>query len=303
MSRRRIPLPPELLGEPFPVALARSLGLTRRRLQGSDLCAPFRAVRVAGPSPTSALDLSRSYAERMRPTHVISHHTAALLHGLPVPGWLESDLRIHITVPAGTRPPQMIGVVGHELRTELLNVEYLGGIPVTSPLQTWADLSTVLPRTALVVVADVLIGGDHPAFTPDDLHRAALARTGRRGVKRLRMAAALARGRVESPKETETRLLLVDAGLPEPFTNYVITDAEGNFVARVDLAWPRLRACVEYEGDGHRTDRDQFRKDITRRERLEDHGWRVIRITDDDLRSGGEEFIRRVRSVLQAREL
>ncbi|WP_130179176.1 hypothetical protein [Cryobacterium sp. SO1] len=300
---RHSPLPPELLGEPFPVALARSLGLTRRRLQGSDLCAPFRAVRVAGPPPTSALDLSRSYAERMPPTHVISHHTAALLHGLPVPGWLESDRRIHVTVPAGTRPPQMIGVVGHELRTELLNVEYLGGIPVTSPLQTWADLSTVLPRTALVAVADVLLGGDHPAFIPDDLHRAALARTGRRGVKRLRMAAALARGRVESPKETETRLLLVDAGLPEPFTNYVITDAEGNFIARVDLAWPRLRACVEYEGDGHRTDRDQFRKDITRRERLEDHGWRVIRITDDDLRHGGEEFIRRVRIVLQSREL
>jgi hypothetical protein len=122
-------------------------------------------------------------------------------------------------------------------------------------------------------------------------------------VKRLRAAAALARPRVESPKETETRLLLVDAGLPEPLTNYVITDAEGNFVARVDLAWPRLRACVEYEGEGHRTDRDQFRKDITRRERLEDHGWRVIRITDDDLRHGGHEFIRRVRTVLQAREL
>jgi len=299
----RIPLPPELLGEPFPVALARSLGLTRRRLQGADLCTPFRAVRLAGPSPTSALGLSRSYAERMPPTHVISHHTAALLHGLPVPGWLESDTRIHVTVPAGTRPPQMLGVVGHELRTELLNVEYLDGIPVTSPLQTWADLSTVLPRTALVAVADVLLGGEHPAFTAEDLHRATLARTGRRGVKRLRMAAALARSRVESPKETETRLLLVDAGLPEPFTNYVITDAEGNFLARVDLAWPRLRACVEYEGDGHRTDRDQFRKDITRRERLEDHGWRVIRITDADLMHGGHEFLRRVRTVLQAREL
>ena len=264
---------------------------------------PFRwPWHVFSASPTSVLGLSRSCAERMPPTHVISHHTAALLLGLPLPAWLAADTRIHVTVPAGTRPPQMSGVVGHELRTELLNVEYVDGIPVTSPLQTWTDLAMVLPRTALVAVTDVLLGGEHPAVTPDDLHRAILARTGRRGVKRLRAAATLARTRVESPKETETRLLLVDAGLPEPMTNYVITDAEGNFIARVDLAGPRLRACVEYEGDGHRTDRAQFRKDITRRERLEDHGWWVIRITDDDLRADGHEFLRRVRTVLHSRE-
>jgi len=299
---RRTPLPPELLGEPFPVALARSLGVTRRRLQGADLSAPFRAVRVAGPAPASAATLSRSYAERMPPTHVISHHTAALLLGLPLPGWLAADTRIHVTVPAGTRPPQMTGVIGHELRTELMNVESIDGLPVTSPLQTWADLGTVLPRTALVAVADFLLAGENPAYSREDLDRVILGRTGRRGVKRLRAAAALARARVESPKETETRLLLFDAGLPEPLTNYVITDAEGAFIARVDLAWPRLRACVEYEGDGHRTDRAQFRKDITRRERLEDHGWRVIRVTDDDLMNGGEEFLRRVRAILTARE-
>jgi hypothetical protein len=300
---RRTALPPELLGEPFPVALARSLGITRRRLQGADLTAPFRAVRVAGPLPGSAADLSRSYAQRMPPTHVISHQTAALLHGLPLPARIAADTRIHVTVPAGTRPPQMTGVIGHETRTELLDVEYLDGIPVTSPLQTWADLATVLPRTALVAVADALMGGDRPAYSPVDLHRTILARAGRRGVKRLRMAADLARPRVESPKETETRMLLVDAGLPEPLINYVITDAEGTFIARVDLAWPRFRACVEYEGDGHRTDRAQFRKDITRIQRLEDHGWRVIRITDDDLARGGHEFLHRVRSVLRAREL
>jgi hypothetical protein len=299
---RRVPLPPELLSAPFSVAFGRSIGLTRRRLQGRDLSIPFRGVRAAGPPPGTALELSRSYAERMAPTHVISHHTAALLHGLPLPGWLADDPRIHVTVPAGTRAPQMTGVVGHELRHELLQPDFVDGIPVTSPLQTWIDLGTVLPLVSLVAIADHLCGGDRPNFVPDDLRRALLPLSGRRGVKRLREAANLARARVESPKETETRLLLVDAGLPEPVVNYVITDAEGTFIARVDLAWLRHRACVEYEGDGHRTDRAQFRKDITRRERLEDHGWRVIRVTDDDLRHGGEEFLRRVRSTLQARE-
>lgn len=299
---RRVPLPPELMAEPFSVALGRSLGLTRRRLQGPDLVAPFRGVRSAGPAPGTAVQLSRSYVERMAPTHLISHQTAALLHGLPLPSWLAADTRIHVTVPAGTRPPQMIGVVGHELGRELLHADIVDGIPVTTPLQTWIDLGAVLPLGALVAVADALCGGTRPNFVPDDLRRATLPLAGRRGVKRLREAAALARARVESPKETETRMILVDAGLPEPVVNYTITDAEGNFIARVDLAWPRLRACVEYEGDGHRTDRAQFRKDITRRERLEDHGWRVIRITDDDLRSGGHEFLHRVRAILQARD-
>jgi len=299
---RRIPLPPELMAEPFTVALGRSLGLTRRRLQGRDLTVPFRGVRLAGPAPVTALQLSRSYAERMAPTHLISHQTAALLHGLPLPGWLASDPRIHVTVPAGTRAPQMVGVVGHELRHELLHADVVDGIPVTSPLQTWIDLGPVLPLGALVAVADALCGGERPNFVPDDLRQATLPLAGRRGVRRLRAAAALARARVESPKETETRLLLVDAGLPEPVVNYTITDADGNFIARVDLAWLLHRACVEYEGDGHRTDRAQFRKDITRRERLEDLGWRVIRLTDDDLRDGGLEFLRRVRAALQARE-
>lgn len=290
------------MAEPFSVAFGRSLGLTRRRLQGRDLSLPFRGVRAAGPPPGTAVDLSRSYAERMAPTHLISHHTAALLHGLPLPGWLAADTRIHVTVPAGTRPPQMTGVIGHEVRPELLQPDVVDGIPVTTPLQTWIDLGTVLPVGALVAIGDVLCGGDRPNFVPDDLRRALLPLGGRRGVKRLREAAGLTRTRVESPKETETRLLLVNAGLPEPVVNYVITDAEGTFIARVDLAWVRHRACVEYEGDGHRTDRAQFRKDITRRERLEDHGWRVIRVTDDDLRNGAQEFLHRVRTILRSRE-
>lgn len=282
--------------------LARNLGITLRRLQGADLSAPFRAVRVVGPLPTGSAALGHSYAERMAPTHVISHHTAALLLGLPLPSWLAADPRVHVTVPAGSRPPQMIGVVGHELITELMTVTYVDGIPVTSAMQTWIDLGTVLPRTPLVTIADHLCGGERPNWVPDDFRRATRRLAGRRGVKRLREAAALARPRVDSPKETETRLLLIDAGVPEPVTNFTITDAAGTFVARVDLAWPRLRVCVEYEGDGHRTDRAQFRKDITRRERLEDLGWRVIRVTDHDLHDGAPEFLRRVRAALKARE-
>ena len=93
----------------------------------------------------------------------------------------------------------------------------------------------------------------------------------------------------------------MDAGLPEPVVNFEIFNASGVFVARVDLAWPRFKVCIEYEGDGHRSDARQFRVDITRRERVEDENWRMVRITDDDLKNGGRELLRRVQASLVQR--
>ena len=297
----RIVLPPELADEPFSVRRARELGLGKSRLGGPDLDKPYRGLRIVAPAPTSVLELSRAYATRMPPTHVFSHGTAAVLHGMPLPGRLLHARVLHVTVPAKNRPPQVAGIVGHELQAGLMDVELLDLLPVTSPLQTWIDLGPLLTRGELVSVADFLCAGPTPRYEPQDLRAAAAHLKGRRGCRALREAAALARARVDSPKETEVRMLLVDTGLPEPVANFEVTDAAGRVIARVDLAWPQFRLCIEYEGDIHRTDRLRFRSDITRRERLEDAGWRVIRITDDDLRDGGRELLRRVRSALAAR--
>ncbi len=297
----RIELPPELVDEPFLFVRAKEIGLTTSRLRGTDLAKPYRGLRTIAPAPASVIALSRAYVVRMPPTHVFSHTTAAMLHGIPLPYRLKADRRVHVTVPAGNRPPQMNGIVGHQLRESLMNVELLDGMPVTTPLQTWIDLGPLLPRGALITVADFLCAGKEPRYTPLDLRIAVAHLKGRRGSRALREAAALARAKVDSPKETEARLLIVDAGLPEPIVNFELTDASGSFVARVDLSWPDVRVCVEYEGDGHRTDKRRFRADITRRERIEDHDWRVIRITDDDLKNGGRELLKRVRAALKAR--
>jgi hypothetical protein len=294
-------LPPEFRDEPFLVGRARDAGLSRRRLGSRDLARPFRGLRVVGDEPTTVSELCQAYAARMPPTHVFSHLTAAGLHGMPLPPWASADLRLHVTVPASSRPPQMRGIIGHQLRASLMDVELHGGLPVTSPLQTWLDLGTLLYRGDLVAAADALCAGREPRYTPPDLRVATAALVGRRGCRRLREAAVLTRARVDSAKETEVRLLLLDAGIPEPVVNLELTDEYGRFVARVDLAWPTWRLCLEYEGDGHRTDRAQFRSDITRRERIEDLDWRMIRVTDDDLRGGGRELIGRVQATLTSR--
>ncbi len=61
-----------------------------------------------------------------------------------------------------------------------------------------------------------------------------------------------------------------------------------------------LRIAIEYEGDVHRLDRDTFRDDIDRRERFEDAGWRVIRVTAEHLQRP-HALVERIRSALAAR--
>lgn len=114
---------------------------------------------------------------------------------------------------------------------------------------------------------------------------------------RLERAAALMRVGVRSPKETELRLLLLAAGLPEPEINGVILDENGDFVAECDLVYRWAKVLLEYEGDGHR-ERARFRKDIRRYDRLQDLRWRVIRVTQEDLNQP-TDMLARVRRALR----
>lgn len=95
------------------------------------------------------------------------------------------------------------------------------------------------------------------------------------------------------------RLLLVAARLPEPVIGARIADAEG--AMHPDLAYPRERVVFEYEGDVHRTDRATWMRDLTRRERMEAAGWRVIRVTAADVFAHPEAFVARVRRILATR--
>ncbi len=65
-----------------------------------------------------------------------------------------------------------------------------------------------------------------------------------------------------------------------------------------DLVYEEEQVWIEVEGDQHRTDRAQWRRDVVRYERLTDLGWRVVRVSADDLRLRPEETVARVRRAL-----
>ncbi|NKF31500.1 hypothetical protein HER21_34230, partial [Pseudomonas sp. BGM005] len=88
--------------------------------------------------------------------------------------------------------------------------------------------------------------GRRPLSTRDEL--GAMLSAGRRtGIRHLRQALELIREDSWSPLESAIRCHLVMAGLPEPRLNHDVYDAEGRFVACVDLAYPGKKIAVEYQ--------------------------------------------------------
>jgi hypothetical protein len=294
-TRRRAPLPPSLTTGAFTIDGAREAGASIRRLRGADLVAPIRGIRLP-PGSDSLLDRCRAFALHRQHDFCFSHTTAAALYGAPLPRSIGTD--IHVSIPGAGRAPAIPGFVGHKLSAwSTVDVD---GLPVTTPEQTWLDLAPMLGQAALVSVGDFFVSGREPLTDPVRIARHVAASRGRRGVARARLAVGRIRQGVESAGETRLRLLLADSGLPEPALNLDLHDSAGAFVARVDLAYPDARLALEYEGDIHRTDRVVWQRDIARRERVEDLGWRMVRITAADLTSPAD-LVHRIRRLLRSR--
>ena len=213
-----------------------------------------------------------------------SHGTAARLLGVPLPFRLEREPRIHIAVRPPRRAPRVDGIVGHQLDLGSDHIVRRCSFPVTSPERTWCDLAVVLSARELVAVGDFLIARNRPLTSRDRLGAIVRQWSGRRGAAKLVAALGLLSERAESPPESILRVMLVEAGLPRLDVNLDLRDGSGAFLARPDLRFPDYRLIVEYEGDGHRADRQQWRSDFGRTARLQVFGEEVLRVGAADLR-------------------
>lgn len=94
-------------------------------------------------------------------------------------------------------------------------------------------------------------------------------------------ALALVQSGSDSPKETEMRLTLVRYGLPIMQPNCVVPGvnfANGAAVT-LDLVDAEHRFGLDYQGNHHRTDRAQYRRDQNKLSRLAAAGWTVFSVT------------------------
>ncbi len=76
--------------------------------------------------------------------------------------------------------------------------------------------------------------------------------------------------------------LLQASPLRRPIAQYVVRNADGHFVARVDFAWPEERVALEYDGVWH-GEHQQVARDRARLNRLTAAGWTVVFVTAADL--------------------
>jgi very-short-patch-repair endonuclease len=233
---------------------------------------------------------------RLEPHQFFCATTAADLHAMPLPAWC-SDEDLHVGAIAPAREPRIPGVAGHRYALGFEDLTLARGMPVPSLAETFAQLGNTLPVDDLVCVADHLLTTG--AVEREDLMAVAgVAR--RRGALALREAVDAARPGSESRQETKTRLVLVRAGLPEPEVNWVLRTPSGRFVARLDLAYPQFRVCVEYDGRQHALG-DQFERDADRWAEIEAEGWVLIRVLAHHLREQQPEIVRRVARALRSR--
>ena len=154
-------------------------------------------------------------------------------------------------------------------------------------------LGRELSMRELVVVGDAIvkIPRDHRGrlqpeqqlATIEQLRRAVKAGH-RRGVAKLREALAHIRVGSSSPLETEYRLDAAAAGLPEPELDVEIRDAGGSLCGITEVVYPEYRTLVEIEGDHHRTDQQQWDRDIEKYAAYVAAGWEVVRLTSRHIR-------------------
>lgn len=305
---------PAELGDSFSTRAARAHGVTARRLRAGDLEAPFAGVRLRAPQheglSREGEDGPLSIDRRMQAVIVRRAHayaqiapagaffvgqTALALHGLPLRrGADEAPLDVAVLSPQ--HAPRGRGVRGVKVAPRMVRLGTIGGLAVGDASSTWALAAASSSLRDLVVIGDAIVRiprGDRGAPLPqrrlatlDEL--CAMANVPwRRNRELLLDALALVREGSMSPLETDMRLALTGAGLPEPELDVEIRTERGSLIGICDAVYPERRVIVEVEGHHHFTDDRQWRRDLEKYAALAADGWEVVRIAAHHLVRGG----------------
>lgn len=295
-------LPPALHGQQFTIRQATAAGLTRRRARASDLTSPCHGVRA--PAAVEITLLVRARGLALATGAVVSHLSAAVLWGFPLPLRFEDHAVIHLTSRNGARAVRRKNVCGHRLPLEEDEISEGRYLACTAPLRTWFDLAGILSLQDLVIAGDYLLRRKAPLSTPEAIDAFLATKPGRAGYRKAKQARTLMRANTDSPKETELRLLLTAAGLPEPAINVPMFDETGGWVQDPDMSYEEFKIAIQYDG-GHHATPAQRRSDIFRDENARSLGWIVVVLTQLDLdpfaRGMEPTAITKVRAALKSR--
>jgi very-short-patch-repair endonuclease len=215
---------------------------------------------------------------RLGPAAALRARCAAVAWGLDM--LVEPD-QLEVQVP---RTQSRVDVPGVDARRTSAAVQVVSGLRVVSLDETLRECALSRPTTEAVAIVDSALR--RGLTWPRRAGRGALAR-----------AIQLADPRSGSVLESALRVLLAEAGLPAPESQYVVRNGR-NFVARVDFCWPACRLIVEADGRRWHDPLDARAFDRRRANDCAKLGWRLLRFTWAEVLHSPAYVIETVRQAL-----
>jgi hypothetical protein len=263
------------------------------RQQHARAASAGRETRVANgvylPEPAwASLDARERYlvriravAETRRNQQVLSHWSAAAIHGLSsISEW---PWKVHTTIGPTSGGRSRNDVVKHSLTLGDTDVVEVDGLLLTSVARTTLDMATIGSFVDAVTIVDGALHVDRfgrrpPLTTREELRELWMRRMPFRGHARAADVIGFAETRADSPLESVSRVNMRLIGCPRPLLQSRFFDYQG-FIGETDFDWPEFGLLGEADGDVKYLDPD------SRHGRTADEVVRDERVREDRLRA------------------
>lgn len=255
----------------------------------------FRSTYAVGHPAVGRLGLMQAAVLAAGPSAILSHRSAAELLGLS-----DTQARLVDLVVPSQRGRKIDGIRWHRVpapRSREVTLRH--GIRCTTVSRTLVDLAGSIGTSRLRgLVQEAAV---QRSLDPTDIDRV-LGRARRRGAPALRALLAPWRITREGTPKLRSRLeatlwpLLVQGGLPIPRSN-VRLRLHGVPI-EVDFLWAEERLVVETDGAATHATPQAFGEDRRRDQLLLAAGYRVIRVTWEQLAGEPEALLARILRIL-----
>lgn len=250
--------------DPLPIVLVRDLAdphATRHQLARAVHAGSEHRLARGAYLPTALwqrLDKREQYLARIRAVAgtrrspiVLSHWSAAALHGLPVMGtWPQA---VHAAVPPASGGRSRGAVVKHAVRLSDEDITTVDGLLVTSPARTAIDLATVGSFVDGVLAVDRVLHVNRrdrssaPMATKAELMEVWKRAQPFKGHKRSLKVIDFGVTAAGSALESVSRVNMMVIGCPKPLLQTSYSDYQG-FIGDVDFDWPDFGVVGEADG-------------------------------------------------------
>lgn len=188
--------------------------------------------------------LIKATVSKLRRPAVVSHLSAAVLHGIPL--WSLPLSAVHVTRTPPAKSDSDRNLIVHVCRLGREEVSLIDGMQVTTPTRTVLDLGRTSGFVSAVIAADDAL---HRVLTTPDVLAAALEGMHRTpGSRSAARVVAFADGRSESVGESRSRVLLAEARLPAPDLQVAVYADDGDFLGRGDFGYREKQVLGEFDG-------------------------------------------------------